>query len=271
MAESAPVHRVRTVVADNPGPLTLDGSRTYVLGGDPCAVIDPGPMLADHLDAIEVVVGTANVAAICITHYHPDHAEGAAELTLRLAAPLAANLESAARAALDPPEIALADGASLEFDGGRLEVVAAPGHCADHVCYHWPEAQALFSGDVILGEGTSMIAPPEGDMAAYLATLGRLAELDLAVIYPGHGPQIDDPAEKIDQYIHHRLQREAQILEALAAGAATPPEIRALVYRDLDPALHRAAEGSVLAHLAKLCGEGRVLTSGERYVIQTDP
>lgn len=255
MAE--PRRWLKTLVAANPGPLTLDGSRTYVLGAEPCLVVDPGPALADHLDAIEVVLGDLPVAAVCITHYHADHAAGAAELALRLGAPLAAAPRSAELAALDEPQIALVPAYSLRFGGGRLEVVAAPGHCDDHVCFYWPEARALFAGDVILGEGTSMIAPPEGDMAAYLATLERLARLELDVIYPGHGPPIEDPAGKLQEYTQHRLEREGQVLDALAAGAATPPEIRAHVYADLDPHLHGAAEGSVRAHLAKLVAEGR--------------
>jgi len=268
MAMAEPTTRgwVKSVVAGNPGPLTLDGTRTYVLGGDPCLVIDPGPDLADHLDAVEVALGAVEVAAVCITHYHPDHAAGAAELVLRLGAPLAATRGSAELAALGPPEIPLVAGAAVEFGGGQLEVVAAPGHCPDHICFYWPEARALFAGDVILGEGTSMIAPPEGDMADYLATLERLAQLDLAVIYPGHGPEIREPAAKIAEYAHHRREREIQVLAALATGARTVPEIRAQVYQDLDPRLFPAAEGSVLAHLAKLLTEGRVQREDDRYV-----
>ncbi len=267
MAERDGPRWVRTRVADNPGPLTLDGTRTYVLGPEPCVVIDPGPALGDHLDAVEVELGAASVAAVCITHYHADHAAGAAELALRLGAPLAATPESARLAALEPPEIALSDGTSVVFGGGRLVVVAAPGHCADHICLHWPEARALFAGDVILGEGTSMIAPPEGDMAAYMSTLSRLAGLDLAVIYPGHGLEIAEPADKIAEYIEHRMQRERQVLEALAAGARMPPDIRARVYEDLDPRLNAAAEGSVLAHLAKLIEEGRVGEEAGGYAL----
>ena len=266
MAE--PTRWVKTVVAANPGPLTLDGTRTYVLGPAPCVVIDPGPMLGDHLDAVEVVLGDAEVAAVCVTHYHPDHADGAAELTLRLAAPLAAVPESATLAALDPPDIPLSPGSTLRFGGGQLEAVPASGHCADHVCFHWPEARALFAGDVILGEGTSLIAPPEGDMAAYMATLARLARLDLDTIYPGHGPLVEAPADKLDEYIQHRLERERQVLDALAGGAGTAPEIRARVYEDLDPRLFGAAEGSVLAHLVKLVNEGRVTeAAGGNYIL----
>jgi glyoxylase-like metal-dependent hydrolase (beta-lactamase superfamily II) len=267
MADRGQGSWIKTVVAGNPSPLTLDGTRTYVLGPDPCVVLDPGPDLADHLDAVEVVLGAAQVAAVCITHYHPDHAAGAAELTLRLGAPLAATLESAEQAALEPPEIELVPGATVTFGGGRLEVIAAPGHCSDHVCFFWPEAHALFSGDVILGEGTSMIAPPEGDMAAYMSTLERLDRLDLAVIYPGHGPEIGEPAAKIDEYIEHRLEREAQVLDALAAGATAPADIRARVYEDLDPRLFGAAEGSVLAHLSKLMREGRVRLADDHYLL----
>jgi glyoxylase-like metal-dependent hydrolase (beta-lactamase superfamily II) len=237
------------------------------VGGDPCIVVDPGPDLADHLDAIEVTLGAAEVAAICITHYHADHAAGAAELRLRLAAPLAATPGSADLAGLDPPEILLQPGGRIDFGGGHLSVVPAPGHCADHVCFHWPEAGALFAGDVIMGEGTSMIAPPEGDMAAYLATLERLAGLGLEVIYPGHGPIIEAAAEKIEEYIAHRGQREEQVIAALAGGAATAAAIRARVYEDLDPRLHQAAEGSVLAQLEKLVGEGRVRVEGDRFAL----
>jgi glyoxylase-like metal-dependent hydrolase (beta-lactamase superfamily II) len=258
---------VKTVVAANAGPLTLDGTRTYILGPAPCVVIDPGPDLADHLDAVEVALGTSQVAALCLTHYHADHAAGAADLILRLAAPLAAMPESAARAALDPPDLPLAPGSTLSFGGGHLEVVHAPGHCADHICFHWPQARALFTGDVVLGEGTSMIAPPEGEMAAYMSTLERLAGLELSIIYPGHGPEIDAPAEVLDQYIGHRRERERQVLDALAAGASTPPEIRARVYEDLDPRLFGAAEGSVLAHLAKLVDEKCVRVEEGRYLL----
>jgi glyoxylase-like metal-dependent hydrolase (beta-lactamase superfamily II) len=256
---------VETVVAANPGPLTLDGTRSYVLGPEPCLVIDPGPDLAGHLDMVEVVLGSADVAAVCITHHHADHASGAAELTLRLAAPLAATPESAEKGALDPPDMPLSDGSSVRFGGGHIEVISAPGHCADHVCFLWPEVGALFTGDVILGEGTSVIGPPEGDMAAYLATLQRLARLDLLIIYPGHGPAIREPRDKIDEYVRHRLEREAQVLEALAAGARTLAQVRADVYGELDPRLQQAAEGSVLAHLAKLSSEGRVEVVAEGY------
>ncbi|NIR42851.1 MAG: MBL fold metallo-hydrolase [Gemmatimonadetes bacterium] len=260
--------RVDTLVADNPSPLTLDGTRTYVLGPEPCLVVDPGPALADHLDAIEVRLGSLEVAAICITHYHPDHAAGAADLVLRLAAPLAATPESARAAGLEAPEIPLDPGSVVPFGGGRLVPVPAPGHCPDHVCFHWPEAAALFAGDIILGEGTSMIAPPEGNMAAYMKTLERLAALELEIIYPGHGPPVENPAEKLDEYVRHRLERERQVLDALADGAATPVEIRARVYPGLDPSLERAAEGSVLAHLAKLVDEGRVEAAGEKFSLK---
>jgi len=256
---------VETLVAANASPLTLEGTRTYVLGPSPCLVIDPGPVLADHLDAVEIAIGSADVAAICVTHHHADHAAGAAELRLRLGASLAATPDTARRAGLDPPELALSAGSSVPFGGGAVAVVPTPGHCADHVCYHWPQAQALFAGDVILGEGTSVIAPPDGDMSAYIASLRILARLDLEFIYPGHGPRIDDPAGHIDEYLRHRFEREAQILAALTAGAETPAQVRALVYGDLDPRLHRAAEGSVLAHLAKLIAEGRVERVNDRY------
>lgn len=261
---------VETLVAANASPLTLEGTRTYVLGPSPCLVIDPGPGLADHLDAVEIALGSAEVAGICITHHHADHAAGAAELRLRLAAPLAATGQSAELAGLDPPELPLSAGSTVPFGGGHLEVVPTPGHCPDHVGYHWPQAEALFAGDVLLGEGTSVIAPPEGDMTACIATLRRLARIDLRFVYPGHGPRIDDPARRIEYYIRHRLEREAQILAALAAGADTPEQVRARVYGDIDPRLQRAAEGSVTAHLTKLVEEGRVRRVGSRYRPRTE-
>lgn len=252
-------------VAPNPGPLTLDGTRSYILGPAPCVIIDPGPDRPSHLDAIEVSLGANDAAAVCLTHYHPDHAAGAEELTLRLGAPLAATSETARLAGLEPPAIPLGSGSVIAFGGGELEVVPAPGHCADHVCFHWRDTRAVFVGDVMLGEGTSMIAPPEGDMAAYLATLERLEALRPAVIYPGHGPEITDAARRVADYLAHRREREAQIVSALAGGPADPAEIRARVYPDLDPRLHQAAEGSVRAHLSKLLAEGRVSVAGETY------
>lgn len=256
---------VKTVIADNPSPLTLDGSRTYILGPEPCLVVDPGPALGAHLDAVEVALGTMETAAICITHYHADHAAGAAELRLRIAAPLAATPDSARRASLDPPELALREGTMIPFGAGEIFTVPAPGHCPDHVCFYWQRARSLFTGDVVLGEGTSMIAPPEGDMAAYLSTLRRLLELDLDLIYPGHGPLVEDPAARLDEYLDHRLEREAQVIEALSAGASEPAGIRARVYPDLDPRLQAAAEGSVRAHLEKLIADERVAREGDKY------
>lgn len=256
---------VAEVVAANPGPLTLDGTRTYVIGADPCVVIDPGPASAAHLDRVEVEVGARRVAALGLTHWHPDHAAGVSELRARLGAPLAATVRTVELAGLEPPEVELEDGDEIEFAGGRLRTIAAPGHSPDHVCFFWPEEAALFTGDTILGEGTSMIAPPEGDMVAYLRTLERLAELDPAIIYPGHGPRIESAGEKIAEYIAHRRMRESQIVDALRAGAGTPQSIRAAVYPDLDPNLWRAAQGSIMAHLGKLVDEGRASEAGDRY------
>lgn len=250
--------RIEVVVADNPSPLTFSGTKTYIVGGDPCCIVDPGPDLGTHLDAVEVAIGAAEVAAVCLTHWHPDHAAGAAELVARLGAPLAATAATTQLAELGVAEIELEEGSEIEFDGGALRVTATPGHSADHICFLWSEHGALFSGDTILGEGTSMIAPPDGEMAAYMETLERLSRLELRVIHPGHGPRIDDPSGVIGEYIAHRREREEQVLAALRTGVRTPAAIRELVYPDLDPGLAWAAEGSVSAHLEKLISEGRM-------------
>ena len=199
------------------------------------------------------------VELVLLTHGHADHAAGARALAARAAAPLAA---------LDPawatpgaPD--LAHGAGLDAAGLRLEPVPTPGHAADHCCYHLPAERAMLTGDHVLGRGTSVVEWPGGDMAAYLASLRRLLDFDLGRLYPGHGPPVDDPRERVAAYLVHRREREAQVLAALAAGARTPAAIVAQVYAGVDPALHPAAELSVRAELAKLAGEGRVRAAGD--------
>ncbi|MDR7419882.1 MAG: MBL fold metallo-hydrolase [Armatimonadota bacterium] len=239
---------VRRLVAPNPSPMTGAGTNTYVVGDPDVAVIDPGPDLAGHLDAI-VAAARGRVTRILVTHDHPDHAEAAGPLSARTGAPV---LTWAA---------GLRDGDVVHTGGTRLVAVHTPGHTRDHVCFLLVEDAALFSGDLVMSGSTVVIAPPEGDMAAYLASLERLRTMPLTRIYPGHGDPIDAPGQIITQYLHHRRLRERQILEALADRPARIPDLVARIYTEVSPALHGLAAQSVFAHLLKLKAEGAVIGS----------
>ena len=227
------VHRVR---ADNPSPLTLDGTNTYV---HERWVIDPGPADPAHLDAVEAAAADG-IAGILLTHDHVDHSEGAPVLAER------AGVEVVKPRGGDRP--------------GPFEAIATPGHSPDHVCLL--AGELLFSGDTVLGEGSVFIQPGEGSMAAYLDSLRRLARLELEAICPGHGPIVWDPAAKLEEYIEHRLERERKIAAALDAGARTRDEVLDRAWDDVDldsqPYLRYAAGLTLDAHVEKLVEEGRL-------------
>lgn len=244
---------VETLIAANPGPYTLDGTRTYVL--EDRAVLDPGPALEDHVETILAVC--PRVEMIFVTHRHEDHAGAVAEIKRRSGARILAPV------GVLGPEVVdhwVESGETFEVGGNRLTAVATPGHTAEHVCY-LSEDGDLFSGDTILGAGTTTIFPPDGDMGDYLESLRKLRDLRPVRIYPGHGPVRDDAVGLIDEYIAHREMREDQILAALAEGAGAPRELRARIYPDLPEVLHHAAELQMQAHLALLARKGKV---GER-------
>ncbi len=249
----------RALRAPNPSPLTLDGTRTYLVGGRRVAVLDPGPELPAHLDAIAAAVAArpgARAVAILVTHDHPDHAPGAGALAQRLGAPV---LSLAAGT--------LSDGDVVETDAGALVAIATPGHAPDHVAFHWPAAEAVFCGDLMLGgQESTLVAPPDGDLTAYLASLERLRALAPKVIYPTHGEPFTDPAAAIAAYVHHREERLAQVLAALAPGEATADTVVMRVYgAALDPRLRAAATGATRAYLVHLQRQGRALRAGERW------
>ena len=266
-------HVVR-VVAPNPSPMTLDGTNSYVIFGDGEALaIDPGPSDAGH---VETLVATAakracRIAAIAVTHGHLDHYPAAALLAERTGAPVYAH--PAARFARD--RIAR-DGETVSVRGASLLAYETPGHAPDHLAFWFAAEAALFTGDVVLGRGTAVIAPPEGDMRAYRATLRRLRDEfpSARTLYGGHGEPVPDPRVKIDAYIAHREARERQILDALVPGERTIDELTADIYRDVDPQLHSAAAAQILAHLLALERDGRVRksstgTSGRaRYALE---
>jgi glyoxylase-like metal-dependent hydrolase (beta-lactamase superfamily II) len=244
---------VRRVLAGNPSVMTGPGTNTYLIGGNEVAVIDPGPDdLEVHLDAV-AEAGAGRIRWILVTHTHPDHAPGAAGLKARTGAAVLGYDE---RDGFVPDET-IGDDWELTAGDFRLRALHTPGHASNHLCYRLDDDRLLFSGDHIMSGSTVVIAPPDGDMAAYLAALDRVRGIDLDAIAPGHGPFIDEPAPVIEQYITHRLARERAVREALtAAGTATIPEIVEAVYTDVPEALHPIARFSVWAHLRKLADEG---------------
>jgi glyoxylase-like metal-dependent hydrolase (beta-lactamase superfamily II) len=235
---------IARVRAANPGPYTLSGPNTWVLGRDPAWVVDPGPALEEHLDAVAAEVARRGGAGgIALTHDHADHAEGATALRDRLGGvPVAAGREA-------PGLVPLRDGDTF----GPFAVVAVPGHADDHVAF--VAGGACFTGDAVLGEGSVFVT---ADLAGYLAALGRLRELDLAVLCPGHGPPVWDPRAKLDEYVAHRLDRERRLLAALGAGLRTRDDLLDAAWPDAPPALRGAAALTLAAHLAKLREEGRL-------------
>jgi glyoxylase-like metal-dependent hydrolase (beta-lactamase superfamily II) len=263
--------RVRRVVARNPSPFTLHGTATFVVGHGNVAVIDPGPDLAAHVDALLDGLRGESVSHILVTHTHLDHSPAAAALQRATGAktygfgPHGAALgpsgeEGADRAFV--PDARLADGDWIEGSGWRFEAVHTPGHTSNHLCYALAEENILFSGDHVMGWSTSVISPPDGDMGAYLASLEKLLARDDGRYFPTHGPAILDPKFHVRGLIEHRHERAASILKVLADGATTIPKIVAAVYVGLDPRLERAAGRSVLAHLILEIERGQVACDG---------
>jgi glyoxylase-like metal-dependent hydrolase (beta-lactamase superfamily II) len=261
---------VRVVLAPNPGVMTGEGTNQYVIGRGPATVIDVAPYDDENARRLADGIG-GDVAQILLTHIHADHVGGARALADVLGAPVAVHRSRAGHATGGRPLAAgrlLDDGEEVVHGAGRLRVVHTPGHESGHCCYYDPDRRWLFTGDMILGTGTVVIPQPDGDMAAYLASLRRLRELDLVRILPGHGPAIDRPYEKIDEYIAHRLLRERQIVALLEAGGATVGALVARIYAGLPAILHPAAAMTVRAHLRKLVDDGVVRAVAEdRYQI----
>ncbi len=249
------------LTAQNPSPYTLAGTNTYVLRtGGHVVVLDPGPDDAAHVAHLRghIAASGRRVGLILLTHEHSDH-RGAAEAL--------AQATGATVRGWNTPAAPLRDGERIVLDGGPLRVLHTPGHARDHVVFYWENKGVLFSGDLILGEGTVNVTPPGGSMTDYLHSLERVARLGLVLIAPGHGPLIRTPHERITEYLAHRRWREQQVLELLRAGPQTVQALGARIYPDLDPRLRRAAEGTVAAHLEKLVDEGRVRRRGAEFAL----
>ena len=247
--------QIRRVLAPNPGVFTLEGTNTWVVGAGPSLVIDPGPLDRSHLEAVTREAG--DVRAIVLTHHHPDHAHGAPALRDMTGAPVLA-FDPA------PGEERLVDGAVLTTGGAAISAVHTPGHTPDHVVLVEADSRGMFTGDAVLGRGTSVIDPPEGDLTAYVDSLRRLLALEPGPLYPGHGPVVSDGRAKLREYLAHREQRERQVLEALAGVARTPVELVPAIYAAYPEDVYPIAARSVLAHLLKLEAEGRVRRAGRR-------
>ncbi|MBB5710578.1 MBL fold metallo-hydrolase [Sphingomonas xinjiangensis] len=259
---------VTRVLAPNPSPYTHTGTQSYLVGTTDLAVIDPGPDDPAHVQALLDAIDRRPVVAILCTHTHRDHSPAAAALKAATGAPVMGcaplrvnGAGPGADAAFDPdyaPDRILQDGDSVAGQGWTLVAVATPGHTSNHVAFALPEARALFSGDHVMGWSTSVVAPPDGDMGAYMASLEKLIGRDDRIYFPGHGDAVENPQRLVRGMLGHRKQREGQILRLLRADPLAIPAMVARMYVGLDPRLARAAAGSVLAHLIDLRGRGLV-------------
>jgi glyoxylase-like metal-dependent hydrolase (beta-lactamase superfamily II) len=272
---------VARLLARNPSPFTYFGTQTYLVGEGELVVIDPGPDMPEHVDAILAALDGRTLAAIACTHTHRDHSPASRPLQAATGAPIIGcaplALESIgprADASFDKqyaPDKVLTDGEAIEFDGGKkLVAVATPGHTSNHLCFAFGDA--LFTGDHVMGWSTTVVVPPDGDMAAYMKSLDLLRQRGDRIYYPAHGPAVTKPAQLVRGMIGHRLQRERQILKLLDGQARDIPDIVANAYPGLDQRLVPAAGGSVLAHLVDLERRGLVEAGeGETWTKRADP
>lgn len=244
---------VTRVLAPNPGVYTLEGTNTWVVGSEPSIVIDPGPDLPAHL--ADVAREAGRVGAVLVTHDHPDHAPGALPFAEMVGAPVYAYRLAGAQE--------LRAGQRVRAGTLDLTAIHTPGHTSDHVAFFEPGSGALFTGDAVVGRGTSFIDPPDGNLVQYLRSLTRMEELGPRTIYPGHGPVVVRAEEKIREYLAHREERELQVLTALADGPRTIAEMVEVIYVDHPKDVHPLAARSVLAHLLKLADEGRAERTGK--------
>lgn len=268
-------HTVVRFVANNPSVFTFKGTNTYIIGTDDLAIIDPGPEDDAHFDAIIKHVAGRTVSHVIITHTHRDHVDGLARMAEATKAKVCGYGRTADNqgALSNPrgteyidesfnPDIALRDGDKISGSNWTLEALFTPGHAPDHLCFALPEQKVLFSGDHVMGWNTTVVAPPEGSMSAYMASLEKLVGRPETVFFPGHGGQIPDPQRMVRGYMVHRNWREQAILGAIRDGHTTIADVVALVYKGLDERLINAASLSVQAHVDYLIEKGLVTSKG---------
>ncbi len=268
---------VRRILCNNPSPFTFKGTVSYIVGRGRVAIIDPGPLDEPHIAALLDAVRGETVTHIFVTHTHRDHSPAAARIKAATGAPVLAEGPHRAARTLNvgeaprldasndtdfKPDRALADGEIVTGDGWSLEAVTTPGHTANHMAFAFREANLVFSGDHVMAWSTPVVAPPDGAMSDYMASLEKLAARSEPIYLPGHGGAVRDAPRFVASYIRHRKAREASILHRLGKGEADIPTIVRAVYIGLDPRLTKAAGLSVLAHLEDLVARGQVLTEG---------
>ena len=270
---------IRRIVANNPGPFTFRGTGTYVVGQGDVAVIDPGPDLPEHVDALLASLAGERITHILVTHTHRDHSPAAAAMKAATAAPTYGFGPHGGTRGIPGieeggdwdfvPDIVAKDGDQIVGRGWRFEAVHTPGHTSNHLCFALPDQGILFSGDHVMGWSTSVIAPPDGDMAAYMASLDKLLRRGDSVYWPTHGPAITEPKEHVRAFIAHRREREAGVVACLEAGVGRIDAMVERLYVGLNPNLKRAAGRSVLAHLIDLVNRGIVKTDSPPSVDAT--
>ena len=265
--------RVATVLGQNPGPFTGPGTNPYLVGpGKRPILLDTGvgldvydPLLEKGLSETK---GAAELQEIVLTHVHQDHIGGVPNVKKRFGElTVSKHIWPEKDQACDFPLTYIEDGAQIETDGVTLRAIHTPGHAKDHLCYYLEEEKALFTGDLVLGAGTTVVPEEGGGLIQYMASLRKLLDLDLAVIYPAHGPAIRDPYKKLNEYIAHRELREQQVLDALNARLTKIPDMVKRIYTDVPKFLHTAAGNSVQSHLNKLKAEGVAKQDGEEWTL----
>src|SRR5229473_3550915 len=276
-----PMRGVRRVLCNNPSPFTFKGTVSYIIGKGKVAIIDPGPDDEAHAAALLDAVRGETVTHILVTHTHRDHSPNTARLKAATGATVYAEgphrasrpryesetISSESGADRDfKPDIEVRDGETIEGSGWALQAVATPGHTANHLAFAWRERKYLFVGDHVMGWSTSIVAPPDGSMIDYMASLERLSQRDEDLYFSGHGPEIPDGPRYVRFLIRHRQAREASILHRLAKGEADIPTMVRAIYIGIDPRLTAAAGYSVLAHLEDLVARGIVATDGDPVI-----